>query len=134
MAAVIHHPEFDEYWNEFDDIKSTKVTNGDGEELELPKTPDEGEQEAAWLKEAGYNSLVNKYRAGSHFQVTRQRQDIHHMYHRLMSRTPCQLMTSVCMRLGENIGERRLDPNTIMLALYRVNPNAEWIVRKKREQ
>lgn len=38
MAAVNHQPEFDAYWSEFDDIKSTKRTNG--EELELPKTPD----------------------------------------------------------------------------------------------
>ncbi len=28
-------------------------------------------------------------------------------------------------------GERRLDPNTNMLALLRVNPNAEWIIRPK---
>ena len=29
------------------------------------------------------------------------------------------------------LGERRLDPNTNMLALYEVNPFAEWIVKPR---
>ncbi|ELU05836.1 hypothetical protein CAPTEDRAFT_167257 [Capitella teleta] len=32
---------------------------------------------------------------------------------------------------GGNIGERRLESDTKILALYRVNPNAEWVIRTK---
>ena len=33
--------------------------------------------------------------------------------------------------VGGNIGERCLPHNTSMLALYKVNPNAEWIIKQK---
>ena len=33
--------------------------------------------------------------------------------------------------VGGNIGERCLPHNTNMLALYKVNPNAEWIIKQK---
>lgn len=31
--------------------------------------------------------------------------------------------------VGGNIGQRRLPGNTNMLALYNVNPNAEWVIK-----
>nr|XP_032808707.1 rho GTPase-activating protein 28-like isoform X4 [Petromyzon marinus] len=33
--------------------------------------------------------------------------------------------------VGGNIGERRLDNQTCMLALYRVNPHAEWVIKPR---
>ncbi|XP_069740133.1 rho GTPase-activating protein 18-like isoform X3 [Narcine bancroftii] len=33
--------------------------------------------------------------------------------------------------VGGNIGERCLDPDTYMLELYKVNPQAEWIIRQR---
>lgn len=33
--------------------------------------------------------------------------------------------------VGGNIGERRLHPATNMLALYQLNPNAEWVIRSE---
>ncbi|XP_051887274.1 rho GTPase-activating protein 18-like isoform X2 [Pristis pectinata] len=33
--------------------------------------------------------------------------------------------------VGGNIGERCLDPDTCMLELYKVNPQAEWIIRQR---
>lgn len=52
---------YDDYWKEFHDIE-----NNHEEEIdeEFPKTPDEGEQEAAWLKEAGYEFIVNALHDG----------------------------------------------------------------------
>lgn len=43
-----------------------------------------------------------------------------------------ELPGSPCLyELGGNIGERKLEGDTNMLALYRVNPNAEWVIRTK---
>jgi hypothetical protein len=33
--------------------------------------------------------------------------------------------------VGGNIGERCLPHNTNMLTLYKVNPNAEWIIKRR---
>lgn len=51
-------PELEDFWKEFKDIESSKEP--DAEDEDLSKTPDEGEQEAAWLQEAGYGFLVSK--------------------------------------------------------------------------
>lgn len=51
---------YDDYWKEFREIE-----NNHEEEIEDDtKTPDEGEQEAAWLKEAGYEFIVNALHDG----------------------------------------------------------------------
>lgn len=51
-----------DFFEEFEDIKSSKRHEEDEEEM--AKTPDEGEQEADWLQEAGYGFIVSKYKAG----------------------------------------------------------------------
>ncbi|KAL8607685.1 hypothetical protein ACOMHN_039359 [Nucella lapillus] len=56
-----HREVLDDYWREFQEIEQTQ--DGELDEDELSKTPDEGEQEAQWLKEAGYEFLVAKVTA-----------------------------------------------------------------------
>lgn len=53
---------YDDYWKEFHDIENNQ--DDEGEEDLHSKTPDEGEQEAAWLKEAGYGYVVNALHDG----------------------------------------------------------------------
>ncbi|VDH88705.1 Rho GTPase-activating protein 18/28/40 [Mytilus galloprovincialis] len=53
---------YDDYWKEFHDIENNQ--DDDGEEDLHSKTPDEGEQEAAWLNEAGYGFVVNALHDG----------------------------------------------------------------------
>ncbi|XP_076437931.1 rho GTPase-activating protein 18-like [Babylonia areolata] len=57
-----HGGVMEDYWREFQEIEQNK--DGDLEEDELPKTPDEGEQEAQWLKDAGYDFIVRKVTEG----------------------------------------------------------------------
>ncbi|KAL8558780.1 hypothetical protein ACOMHN_043723 [Nucella lapillus] len=52
----------DDYWREFHDIEQNK--DGEADEEEVYKTPDEGEVEAQWLKDAGYGFIVNKFTDG----------------------------------------------------------------------
>jgi len=44
-----------------------------------------------------------------------------------------QLENSCLVEVGGNIGERWLDGKTNMLALLKVNPNAEWIIKLKKD-
>ncbi|XP_052764018.1 rho GTPase-activating protein 18-like isoform X3 [Mya arenaria] len=53
--------DLQDFWHELGDIENSK--NHDEEE-ETSKTPDEGEREADWLKEAGFGFLVNQFNAG----------------------------------------------------------------------
>ncbi|XP_076456710.1 rho GTPase-activating protein 18-like [Babylonia areolata] len=52
----------DDYWRECHDIEQNK--DGEMEEEEVSKTPDEGEVEAQWLKDAGYGFIVSKVSDG----------------------------------------------------------------------
>ncbi|XP_053382104.1 rho GTPase-activating protein 18-like isoform X3 [Mercenaria mercenaria] len=65
MARSQSPGDLRDYFQEFEDIKSSK--RHDEEEEESAKTPDEGEQEAAWLQEAGYGFIVSKFQAGTEF-------------------------------------------------------------------
>lgn len=63
MMAQAHSPgDLGDFWQECEDIRSSK--KHDEEEEETAKTPDEGEQEAEWLKKAGYGFLVSQFQAG----------------------------------------------------------------------
>uniref|UniRef100_K1QX72 Rho GTPase-activating protein 18 n=1 Tax=Magallana gigas TaxID=29159 RepID=K1QX72_MAGGI len=53
---------YEDYWKEFKDIASS--TDGENEEEEITKTPDEGEEEISWLKDAGYDFVVNYITGG----------------------------------------------------------------------
>jgi len=66
--------EFDDYLQELNYIQEDKIdTNnkeddGTDDELENSKTPDEGEQELAWLNDAGFGHLAEKYEAGKELE------------------------------------------------------------------
>ncbi|KAK3088633.1 hypothetical protein FSP39_021540 [Pinctada imbricata] len=55
--------EYDDYWSEFHDIEENKEVDVDEEESSS-KTPDEGEEEALWLRDAGYDFVVNRLAEG----------------------------------------------------------------------
>lgn len=64
-ATMIRTPRsnsYEDYWKEFKDIASS--TDGENEEEETTKTPDEGEEEMNWLKDAGYDFVVNYITGG----------------------------------------------------------------------
>lgn len=64
-ATMIRTPRsnsYEDYWKEFKDIASS--TDGENEEEETTKTPDEGEEEINWLKDAGYDFVVNYITGG----------------------------------------------------------------------
>ncbi|XP_064597123.1 rho GTPase-activating protein 18-like [Liolophura sinensis] len=66
MAAQSHNSTatehlFADYWAEYQDITTSKPSD---EEEEISKTPDEGEQELDWLKEAGYGQLASTFEDG----------------------------------------------------------------------
>lgn len=39
------------------------------------------------------------------------------------------LQTHFLHEIGGNIGQKRIDPSALMLAVYQENPNAEWVIR-----
>ncbi|KAK7091428.1 hypothetical protein V1264_009109 [Littorina saxatilis] len=51
----------DDYWREANEIEKDQ---GELDDDDLPKTPDEGEAEAQWLTNAGYGFIVNKFSDG----------------------------------------------------------------------
>ncbi|XP_060594715.1 rho GTPase-activating protein 18-like isoform X2 [Ruditapes philippinarum] len=65
MARAQSPGDLRDYFQEFEDIRSSKRHDEDDEDG--AKTPDEGEQEAEWLQEAGYGFIVSKYQAGKEF-------------------------------------------------------------------
>ncbi|XP_013420894.1 rho GTPase-activating protein 18-like [Lingula anatina] len=67
MTAVRSSREFDDYWNEFRDIEQSKAQDELTDE-DASKTPDEGEQELAWLREAGFKGLATKYEEGNELE------------------------------------------------------------------
>ncbi|XP_061181890.1 rho GTPase-activating protein 18-like isoform X1 [Saccostrea echinata] len=62
MSRTPRSNSYEDYWKEFKDIASS--TDGENEEEETSKTPDEGEEEADWLKEAGYEFIVSHITGG----------------------------------------------------------------------
>ncbi|XP_055997359.1 rho GTPase-activating protein 18-like [Ostrea edulis] len=62
MSKSPRSNSYEDYWKEFNDIASG--TDGENEEEESTKTPDEGEEEAAWLKDAGYEFVVSHITGG----------------------------------------------------------------------
>lgn len=62
MSRTPRSNSYEDYWKEFKDIASS--TDGENEEEEITKTPDEGEEEISWLKDAGYDFVVNYITGG----------------------------------------------------------------------
>ncbi|KAL4218017.1 Rho GTPase activating protein 18 [Mactra antiquata] len=62
MARSQSPGDLKDFWQEIEDIRSSKKQDDDDDDQ--TKTPDEGEIEAAWLTVAGYGGLVNKFQAG----------------------------------------------------------------------
>ncbi|XP_070534988.1 rho GTPase-activating protein 18-like isoform X2 [Ptychodera flava] len=61
--------ELDIYLSELKDIAENKDTDdNDNTEDEASKTPDEGEEEVQWLKEAGFQDLASKYEEGKELE------------------------------------------------------------------
>uniref|UniRef100_A0ABM0MFV6 Rho GTPase-activating protein 18-like n=1 Tax=Saccoglossus kowalevskii TaxID=10224 RepID=A0ABM0MFV6_SACKO len=62
--------ELDIYINELKDIEENKPTDEtEITEEDTPKTPDEGEEEVAWLKEAGFELLASKFEEGKELEA-----------------------------------------------------------------
>lgn len=62
MIKTPRSNSYEDYWKEFKDIASS--TDGENEEEETTKTPDEGEEEIDWLKDAGYDFVVSYITGG----------------------------------------------------------------------
>nr|XP_022289472.1 rho GTPase-activating protein 18-like [Crassostrea virginica]XP_022289477.1 rho GTPase-activating protein 18-like [Crassostrea virginica]XP_022289485.1 rho GTPase-activating protein 18-like [Crassostrea virginica]XP_022289494.1 rho GTPase-activating protein 18-like [Crassostrea virginica] len=62
MSQTPRSNSYEDYFKEINDIASS--TDGENEEEEVTKTPDEGEEEINWLKEAGYEFVVSHLTGG----------------------------------------------------------------------